>query len=343
MSQDMSSIPHETLINKLFSFLDLLWNDRKTILVIVGIVTALGVVVSLIITPTFKSSTVLLPENNNDKLSSLVGGMGNVASLLGVNLGEKSMSKLFPDILTSESVLKNIIYSHYKTLKFKDSVNLIQYWEINEKTPEQDYETLLQLFRKKILEIDLDTKTNILTISLETEEPQLSADILNNLTKELDKFINIHKVQNASAQRKWIELRLNEVKTDLAKSEDNLSQFQSKNRSIASSPQLLLEQQRLTREAEINTLLYGELRKQYELIRIEEAKNIPIIDVMDAAHPAASRNKPKRRTMVIGFFLAGLIVSFAYVLLPKIYEAQFAELKKVINLTSFGIKFKLKK
>ena len=40
--------------------------------------------------------------------------------------------------------------------------------------------------------------------------------------------------------------------------------------------------------------LIEELKKQYELVKIEEIKNIPIINVMDPATAAARKDKPKR-------------------------------------------------
>lgn len=149
---------------------------------------------------------------------------------------------------------------------------------------------------------------------METREPQLSADIVNNITSELDKFIRTKRTTNASEQRKWIEGRLVEVKRDLEKSEGVLKEFRENNRRVIDSPQLLMEQDRLNREVQINSTLYIELKKQYELAKIEEIKNIPIINVMDPARPAARRESPKRFNIVLTFFSLSFLGSLLYVI-----------------------------
>jgi hypothetical protein len=58
---------------------------------------------------------------------------------------------------------------------------------------------------------------------------------------------------------------------------------------VSGSPQLMLEQERRIREGQMNTTLHTELKKQYKLAKIEEIRNIPIINVMDAVRPVAGR------------------------------------------------------
>jgi uncharacterized protein involved in exopolysaccharide biosynthesis len=272
--------------------LSALWHSKKLIAYVVGISTALAIIVSYLMPEYFRSTTVLLPETDKSKLSAM-GGLSDLASLAGVNTGDVSLVKLYPTIITSESVLKNVIYAQYHSEKFKDSVNLIQFWEIEAKTPALVYETALKSFRDQ-LEVSMDNKTSVVTIAIESKEPQLSADIVNKITAELDRFIRTKRITNASEQRKWIETRLAEVKADLEKSENWLRDFREKNRRVNDSPELLLEQERLIREVQIDATLYTELKKQYELVKIEEIKNIPIINVLDPARAAAWKDKPKK-------------------------------------------------
>ena len=63
------------------------------------------------------------------------------------------------------------------------------------------------------------------------------------------------------------------MKQDLTKAENRLKEFREKNRQVL-SPQLLLEQERLIRDVQINATIYTERRKQFELVKIEEVKNI---------------------------------------------------------------------
>ena len=47
-----------------------------------------------------------------------------------------------------------------------------------------------------------------------------------------------------------------------------------------------------------------ELKKQYELAKIEEIKNISIVNVLDPARPPVKKERPKRATNAALAFLA---------------------------------------
>jgi uncharacterized protein involved in exopolysaccharide biosynthesis len=295
-----------------------LWSSRKQIAYFVGIATVLAIVISLLMPNSYRSAATLLPETEKSKLASL-GGMSDLASLAGLSVGEGSLVKLYPKIILSESVLKNVIYAEYYSLEFKDSVNLIQYWKIKGKTPELIYESTLKSLRAQ-LEVSMDNRTNFVSISIAMEEPQLSADVVNKVTSELDRFVRTKRTTNASEQRNWIQSRLVEVKKDLEKSENTLKEFRENNRRIIDSPQLLLEQERLIREVQINSTLYTELKKQFELVKIEEIKNIPIINILDAGRAAANKESPKRAVIVVITFLLATSAACGYVLLLTKYR-----------------------
>jgi uncharacterized protein involved in exopolysaccharide biosynthesis len=305
---------------KVVEVISTLWSSRKLIVAIVGGATALAIVICLFLPKYYRSTTTILPETEKSKLGSL-GGLSDLASLAGVNTGEGSLVKLYPIIIKSEAVLRNVLYSRYRSAAFKDSVNLLEYWEIEASTPGLAYELALKALQDD-LEVSMEIKTSVVTISTETKEPQLSADIINKVASELDQFIRTKRRTNASEQRKWIEVRLLEVKRDLEQSENALREFREKNRRVSDSPQLLLEQDRLIRDVQINAALYAELKKQYELIKIEEIKNIPIINIMDPGRPAARKERPKRIAIVFTTFLLSLIASVGYVLVANQYKQQ---------------------
>ena len=114
---------------------------------------------------------------------------------------------------------------------------------------------------------------------------------------------------------------MSEVKQDLTKAENRLKEFREKNRQVL-SPQLLLEQERLIRDVQINATIYIELRKQYELVKIEEVKNIPVINVMDVARAPAKKDKPKRATIVLSVFFISFFSVFGYSAIQHLYGKQ---------------------
>ena len=303
----------------------LLRSKIKRISLIVVCTSLFAIGFSYVLQESFISSTILLPETDKGKLSSL-GGLSDLASLAGVNIGGSngSLVKLYPTIVKSEAILNPVIYKKYQTKEFPNPVNLIEYWEIEEKTPERSYEVALKNLSTD-LNVSMDNKTSVLSLSIEMPEAQIAADILNATTEQLDAFVRNKRTTSAVEQRRFVESRLDEVKKDLTASENKLKEFREQNRQVF-SPQLLLEQERLIRDVQINAAIYTELRKQYEIVKIEEVKNIPVINILDPARPAAKKAKPKRAVIVISFFLLSIVGSVGYYVIDHLYGVKIKSL-----------------
>jgi len=89
----------------------------------------------------------------------------------------------------------------------------------------------------------------------------------------------------------------------------------------------LLEQERFIREVQINSTLYTELKRQYELAKIEEIKNIPIVNIMDSGRPAAKKEKPKRSIIVLTSFFLSLFGVMGFVYLKHRYGEKFTAVR----------------
>lgn len=321
---DIEPLPNSENVFEVFRniFQDL-WKSRLFIVKFTTGIIVLSIVISLILPKSYKSTAILLPQTNPNLLSSL-SGLSNLASLTGLSFGQSTMEQLFPDIINSEAVLKEVIFTKYITEKFPQPVNLIEYWEIDGDSIAEQYELALEKFRKELV-VDYDRKTNVVTIELVMREPQLTADVINKILSVLDEYIRTQRITNATEQRKWIEQRLEQVQHDLENAEIKLKDFREKNRIVTTSPQLLLEQQRLLRDVEMNTVIFTELKKQYELAKIEELRNIPIINILDSARPAGRKYSPKRAIIVIVSTLLGFLASCGYVYYQQRYQHKVKE------------------
>jgi hypothetical protein len=73
---------------------------------------------------------------------------------------------------------------------------------------------------------------------------------------------------------------------------------------------------RLVREVKYQEIMFELLAKQYELARVDESKEAPLIQVVDRARPPERRTRPRRTLLVIA---AAAVALFGAVL------ATFAE------------------
>ena len=84
---------------------------------------------------------------------------------------------------------------------------------------------------------------------------------------------------------------------------------------------------RKLREFKYNEALYEILLKQYELARLDEAKDAPIIQVIEKAIPPEKRIKPKRSQMVKIAMVAGFFISVLAAFLMEFIEKSSADPK----------------
>ncbi len=82
---------------------------------------------------------------------------------------------------------------------------------------------------------------------------------------------------------------------------------------------------RMMREVKLNEALYEVLLKQFEVAKLDEARDASVIQVLEKAEPPLSRYKPQRRKMVTIAFVVGLFISvFCAVLIDVVAKSRQA-------------------
>ncbi len=295
-----------------------LWHQRKKFTYFNAAVLLIALTVLLfLVEPYYVSEVTILPDYGSKETT--LNQLSSLASLAGVNVGQGSPTGVYQNLLTSEAVLYPVIYANYKTEKFRDSVNLIQYFKV--KPDEilsanlQDRDMFLKEFEsltKSRITTDLDKMTNILTVSVKMPEAGLSSDVVNNIVSSLDSYIRTKRKSFATDQMEYIQKRMAQVQDSLADAENKLKDFREQNRVVVQSPELLLEQSRLTRNVEILDAVFVELSKQSELAKIDQIKDTPIVNVRDYAKNPIVKAGPKRFVTLITILLLSVFFSGLY-------------------------------
>lgn len=311
-----------------------IWAARKQILIFSFVVGVLTLGINFLLPKYYKSTATLLPESERNKVTTL-SQFADVAQFAGINVPGAEVSRLYPTLVTSETLLGSVIERKYLTKRFSDSVDLVQYFDFADKTPEEGRDLVLTGIRG-LMTTSYDARSGIVTLTLEMREPKLAAELLNSLIRELDKFMREKRISSASEQRKWIEVRLKQVEQELHSGENVLKDFREKNRSTVSSPQLRLEEERLLREVQVKSTIYVELMKQNELAKIAEIKNTSIVNVLDPARPAIKKDRPKRALNTFIAFCVAFLVGASFFAVRSVYGSRMATFAKSLRSRDVG-------
>jgi tyrosine-protein kinase Etk/Wzc len=148
--------------------------------------------------------------------------------------------------------------------------------------------------------------------------------------------IAIREVQLAALRESATEqnpevIRLRSEISDL---QGQLSRLQSGsgNKSTASIPtskvpELQLEYVRKEREVKYHEALFDMLSRQYEAARLDEARDAPLLQVLDEASYPDTKSAPKRLYYMLGGLFFGLIGSSIWVLTRAHFEVHGASLR----------------
>ncbi len=248
------------------------------------------------------------------------GSQGSSLNALAMLAGVSSYkgddpSAYLQDIILSNNMLKSILAEKW-------SVDLQTLWKIKPDTTKEnwqmklEYSMLSDLKKGKYIVFSQDKKSGVITLSTEFEDPQVSFDVNNFIYNQLTYILKNKMHFKASENRKFTEERLLEVKDNLKEAEENLRRFRQRNR-LRMDPADELEDARLQRDVLMNQEIMIQLQKQYEIAKIDEARDIPVLDVIDLPMKPIEKSKPKRKLIVLA---GGVAAVFVAILLAVFYD-----------------------
>ncbi len=283
---------------------------------IITILTAgavITVVILLLIPNKYTSTASIMPTGTQDQLSSLK----NLAGLSGLIPNDENSSELFPDILASRLVADVVLHRAYVVPSDDgaDTVVLSDYF--GEENPDKLRQEL-----SAARSIRSDASTGIIRLAVETTRPQLSQMIVQAHLDALDRFNRFTRRSKAGEQAKYLAAELIDQEIKLRLVEDSLKRVQTENRNWASTtnPDLQFELRRLERSVEINSQVYLVLRKEFELARLEAAKDVPLLQLLDAPSLPIEKSGPKRLLILIAVLIATGSVTIAGYLAEAVYR-----------------------
>ena len=299
-------------------------NYSKSILLITLTTFFLSVVYSLVATPLYKSYVSIYPSGNDSNFPTSFAGLDGIASTFGFNLsGSEANTFNFPDIVNSRKLKKAIILKKWDSELYTYPINLVKYWHLDSpgflssifSSGDSSNEHLqnLAIDHLTTLMTVYEHESGMITISVLMEDPTLAANIVNFISEWIQKYVSEEMSFKATKNREFIEQQLSNAKADLYRSEEELSDFMKTHPLSEEGPEDFTKRARLTRSIEVNTQVYITLRQQFELNKIEELKERPVLNILDTGDIATEKSKPLRTLIVlaatfISFFFSGFMM-----------------------------------
>lgn len=209
------------------------------------------------------------------------------------------------------------------------------------------YEKQLELTKEKMVAAENALASNIPNsglISIDSQSKavlETTAKLRANISakeiqlKAIQAFVTPNSLQYKSAYQE-----LNGMKSELIKLESgSISEKTSEKYSqldatsnTKKSPHAGATNFQLLRDVKYHQMLYEMLAKQFELARLDEVKDLPVIQVLDQAIVPEIKFKPKRALFAISSFFLGLIIALLSIYISeKIFNSNSEEKRRKIK------------
>ena len=311
--------------------------------------TILGVIIissaTIFATDEYTSTSMFIAESRSSTGNTGIGALAQSfgVSAMGASLGNDSdPPQFYAAVLSSYDFLANIAQIEYVNPNPSDNgvdqqiVRPIDQFSDPQEELAKRLAVTVDALRDKVT-TDFDPLSRIITLEV-TSEWQWFSEILNKSMLESLNDFNVGKRESrATFERIFTENRLSEAQKELESVEDSLAEFYARNRRIEDSPSLMAEAARTQRRVEVSQQVYLTLSQAYEEARIEEARNTPLITVIDRPEGSSEPLGSILIQIILGALL-GLGIAVAYLVFEEFVRVQrikqspeYLEFQKVLR------------
>lgn len=309
-----------------------------------------GLIVALNTQKRYTTTVILAPELSGG--GSLPEGLSNIASMVGVNLGNSAGSgidaiypQIYPDVLTSSNFIINLFDIQVK--QKEDSIsksyyqhintdNLIPFWsypgiyvrkifEDKNKAKEtkklnpfmltKQQDNTLNAIRSNISCI-VDKNTNVISISVTDNDPVVSATMADTIQHLLQQYIILYRTQKARNDVEYTKKLYKEAKKQYVKAQEIYSSYSDSNVDVILES-YKAKRDELENEMQLKYNMYNQIAQQLQAVQAKVQERTPAFStIQEASVPLKASSTPRSFIVLIYAFL-GIFCDVLWVLFIK--------------------------
>jgi uncharacterized protein involved in exopolysaccharide biosynthesis len=291
------SLPDDEDEISLLDLLIVLAKHKKMIFITTFVAALLSAGVTLLMSNIYTGTTKILPpQQNQSSANAMLNQLGGLAGMAGSSLGIKNPNDLYIGMLKSRNVME----------KVAKRFDLQKIYETK---------TMTDTLKKLNSNVSVASgKDGIITVEVDDKDPKRAADLANAFIEELDKLMQTFSLTEASQKGLFFERQLKQARDKLTDAELALDK----------TPTTSLHYMDAVRNVKYQEAVWEILAKQYEMAKLDEAKDYPLIQILDVAFVPEKKSKP-HRTWIVEMFT---LIAFLFVVVWAIINESIARAKQ---------------
>lgn len=303
----------------------------------------IGVILAFATPKIYKSTVILAPEESG---SSFSGSISSLAAMVGMNMkigqtGDALYPEIYPDLMESTNFIVGMFpvtvtksktgetYTYFDYLQKhqkkafydypQDWFNYLKNLFVKDEQPKPGHKVNPKQLTKKEYDVaknilgkmdcSVDKKTNVITIVIEDQDPQIAATIADSCQMHLQQAITNYRTKKARIDLEYMDKLFVEAKHQYTKARQIYASYCDANSKIAlQSVQSKIDD--LENEMQLKYNIYQQVVEQQQLARAKVQERTPAFTIVqDATVPIKHSSRPKIVTLIIWMFLGFMLRS----------------------------------
>lgn len=265
---------------------------KKTIAAVTLAAAVLAACLSLLMTNIYTATTKILPPQQGQSVAgAMASQLGPLAGMASRAMDFRNLSNLYIAMLQSRTVMEKI------------AVRFGLQQQYGQQTMAG---TIRVLARGTSMTA---SKEGLVTVEVDDRDPKRAADLANAFIEELNAMLQEFAVTDASRKRVFFDQQMRQAKDALTNAE----------MAVDRTPNTSLQYLSAVRNLKYQESVYEILARQFESAKLDEAKDFPLIQVLDRGVPPERKAKPHRAIIVLGVALLAFVLAVAWVLARERY------------------------
>ena len=337
MAIQQSTAPEHHAQASLLGLLNVLLRRRWTVILTMVIMVGIVAAIALLRDRTYTATAAFVPH-----VRQATGTLQGLASQFGIGLnqgGSTQSPQFYVELIRSREILRNVAEHRYEFASDTGRIagTLAEIFGAEGGSDSERLEVVVRRLRRGI-SASQTQQTGIVRVSITTPWRELSALMLDHLIAQMNEFNLQTRQSEVGAERRFLEQRLAEARTDLRAAEDRVQAFLQRNREFAASSALSVERERLQRDVITYRDIYTEIAQNYERARMEEVRDTPVITILEPPEaPALPDPRGLLRTGLLALgagLVVGTILALTSEYMARMRSEEAAEYEAFVRLRS---------
>ncbi len=285
-------------------------------------------------------------EKKGGSLGNL-GALAGMAGInLGSMMGDASSipAEIYPQVVNSYPFQKELIHQKFDFIEYEQPISLYDYvvadtiestgakiakytirlpWTIKdaingEEVSDEEFKDygVLNLLEEEIgaiemitdlVQIEVDKKTNLISVSVEASEPVVTAQFVQKSVELLQEYVIKYKTKQARQNLEFVQERFDDKKKQYESSQKAFFEYKDRHRNMISE-RIDVNYQQLSDEYDMISQVYKGLAQQLEQAKIAVMEETPAFTVLEPVKVPIDKSAPKKKIiLVVSVFLGGFI------------------------------------